>query len=197
MNVKNIQSYLIPKILFGFAVIGFIILWLMFGGSTRYQHTSVDYDLSRLYPLVIGIALILPYFIYLFTSKSKRKKVLSSNPLDLNKIGMTTVEYFEKKSKENIFEIYVKNETSSTLIANRNSLLKPNSWYIFATDKHKPIYFNNGIEFHIDKELNLEIIDLRNQIIGLGDDYFKKNDVPEYVNWAFIIADPNQGDGME
>ena len=57
-------------------------------------------------------------------------------------------------------------------------------------------YFSNGIEFHIDKELNLEIVDYRNQIIGLGDDYFQKNDVPEYVNWAFIVAEPNKGDGI-
>ena len=169
----------------------------MFGGNTRYQNTSVDYDSSRLYPLAAGITLILPYFIYLFTSKLKQKEVLKSNLVDLNKIGLTTTEYFEKKSKENVFEIYVKNETSDTLIVNRNSLLEPNNWYIFNTDKYKPIYFSNGIEFHIDRELNLEVVDLRNQIIGLGDEYFKENDVPEYVNWAFIIAEPNQGDGME
>ncbi len=173
------------------------MLWLIFGGSGRYRNTTLDSDLTRLYPLAIGIALIIPYFIYLFTSKSKQKKVLKSNPKDLSKIGLTTIEYFEKKSKENTFEIYIKNETSETLIVNRKSQLESNSWYIFRTDKNKPIYFSNGIEFHIDNELNLEIIDFRNQIIGLGDDYFKKNSVPEYVNWAFIIAKPNQGDAIE
>jgi len=147
--------------------------------------------------VIAVLGLILPFIIYFFSSKQKQKKVLKSNPIDLNKIGLTTMDYFKKKSKENIFKIYVKNETSDTLIVNRKSLFESNSWYIFTTDKYKPIYFSNGIEFHIDKELNLEIIDFRNQIIGLGDEYFKKHDVPEYVNWAFIIAEPNKGDIIE
>ncbi len=141
--------------------------------------------------------MISPFLIYLFSSKTKQKKILKNKPIDLNKIGLSTIEYSEKKSKENIFEIYVKNETSETLIINRNSLLESNSWYIFTIDKYKPIYLSNGIEFHIDTVLNLEIVDLRNQIIGFEEDYFQKNNVPEYVNWACIIAEPNKGVAIE
>ncbi|XLS30543.1 hypothetical protein ACJD0Z_06885 [Flavobacteriaceae bacterium M23B6Z8] len=149
------------------------------------------------YAVFIGIIMLLPFLIYIFSSKSEKKKVLKSNPIDLNKIGLTTIEYFEKKSKKNIFEIYVKNETPETLIVNRTSLLEPDSWHVFTTDKYKSLYFSNGIQFHIDKELNLEVIDSRNQIIGLGGDYLQKNEVPEYVDWAFIIAEPNEGDALE
>ena len=191
MNKKTKEILVIAiKIL---AVLGFILTFLSLGGRTYGLRNPNRHN----YAVIIGVIMILPFLIYFFSSKPKKKKVLKSNPIDLDKAGLTTMEYFEKKSKENIFEIYVKNETSDTLIINRNSLLDPNSWYIFTTDKHKPVYFSNGIEFHIDNELNLKIIDYRNQIIGLGDDYFKKHDVPEYVNWAFIIAEPNQGDAIE
>jgi hypothetical protein len=62
---------------------------------------------------------------------------------------------------------------------------------------NESIFFSNGIIFDIDKNNNLEIEDFRNQIIGLGDDYFKKYDVPDYVDWAFIIAEQNKGDTAE
>ena len=190
MNKRTKQILVIAiKVL---AVLGFILTFLSLGGRTYGLRNPNRYN----YAVIIGVIMILPFLIYFFSSKPKKKKVLKSNPIDLDKAGLTTMEYFEKKSKENIFEIYVKNETSDTLIVNRNSLLEPYSWYVFTTDKYKPICFSNGIEFHIDKELNLEKVDFRNQIIGLGDDYFQKNNVPEYVNWAFIVAEPNQGDGL-
>ncbi|WP_406683414.1 hypothetical protein N1F78_12095 [Seonamhaeicola sp. MEBiC1930] len=189
MNTKKTEI-LIIKVL---AVLGFILTFLSLGGKTY----GLRLPNRNNYVVIIGVIMILPFLIYFFSSKTKQKKVLKNNPIDLNIIGLSTVEYFEKKSNENIFEIYVKNETSDTLIVNRNSLLVPNSWHIFTTNKYKPIYFSNGIELHIDKELNLEIVDFRNQIIGLGDDYFQKNDVPEYVNWAFIIAEPDKGDAIE
>ncbi len=175
------------------AILGFILTVLSLGGKTYGLRLSNRGN----YAVIIGVLMILPYFIYFISSKSKHKEILKSNPKDLNKMGLTTLEYFDKKLKNNLFEIYVKNETNDTLIVNRKSLLESNSWHIFQTDKYKPIHFSNGIEFHIDKELNLEIIDYRNQIIGLGDDYFKKYNVPEYVNWAFIIAKPNEGDTAE
>ncbi|WP_282124730.1 hypothetical protein [Algibacter mikhailovii] len=176
------------------AILGFFLAFLTYGG---HGYRLRRYEGQTHIPILIGLTLMLPYIVYIISSKSKQKKVLKSNPIDLSKVGLTTIEYFEKKSKKNIFEIYIKNETSDTLIINRNSLLEPYSWYVLTTDKYKPIYFSNGIEFHIDSELNLEIIDFRNQIIGLGDEYFKKHHVPEYVNWAFIIAKPNQGDSIE
>ena len=175
------------------AVLGFILSFLTLGGRT-YRMGLLN---PNNYAIIIGVIMILPLLIYLLLSKAKQKKVLKSNPIDLNKIGLTIIEYLDKKSKENFCEIYVKNETSDTLIINRESLLEPNSWYIFTTHKYRPIYFSNGIEFHIDKELNLEVFDYRNQIIGLGEDYFWKNDVPEYVDWAFIIAKPGQGDAFD
>jgi hypothetical protein len=191
LNKKTTEILIIViKVL---AVLGFILTFLSLGGRTY----GLRLPNRNNYAVIISVIMILPFLIYFFSSKQKLKKVLKSNFIDLNKVGLTNMEYFEKKSKKNIFEIYVKNETSDTLIVNRNSLLEHNSWYVFTTDKYNPIHFSNGIEFHIDKELNLEIIDFRNQIIGLGDDYFKKHDVPKYVNWSFIIAESNQEDSIE
>ncbi|WP_435623914.1 hypothetical protein [Flagellimonas sp.] len=190
------MSKLIPKILSVFAMAGIIILFLQFGLRPT-GHIFSKYYIEPPGPSLIAAALVLPYLVYLITSKSKQKKVLNSNPIDLNKMGLTTMDYFDRKAEQKFVEIYVKNETSDKLIVNRKSLLEPNRWHIFKMDKHKSIYFSNGIALHVDEELNLEIDDFRNQIIELKDDYFEKYNVPEYVNWAFAIAKPNMGDVLE
>jgi hypothetical protein len=149
------------------------------------------------YPVIIfGNILILPYLIYLLKSKPNKKTILKSNAIDLSKIGLSMTEYLERKEQKKKFEVFVKNETDETIIVNRKSLLEPNCWYVFTINKYKSLFLSNGIEFHITKELTLETVDLRNQILGLGGDYLKENDVPEYVDWAFIITENNQGDGL-
>jgi hypothetical protein len=197
MSKENKASGVLPKVLLGLAVIGFIFLWLILGG--RYGHGSPAMGMHsiRLYSIATALVLILPYFIYLYTSKASKKSILKGNPIDLDKIGVTTPEYMEQKANDHIVEIYVKNETSDKLIVNRESYLEPQSWHVFTIGECGSVYFSNGIEFHIDKELSLSIKDYRNQIIGLKDDYFEERNVPEYVDWAFAIAEPGQGDGLE
>ena len=195
MNQNNRFKNLFPNILLGIALIGFIILWLSIGGRNSYQPKSRD--IYSLYPIAIGIGLIIPYFIYLFSFKSKSRNKLKPNKKDSNKTGINNTRNLQSKKRKKRFEIFVLNESNDNLIVNRNSELDNNQWYIFQMKPNESIFFSNGIIFDIDKNNNLEIEDFRNQIIGLGDDYFKKYDVPDYVDWAFIIAEQNKGDTAE
>ena len=77
MNQRNRLINYIPKTLLGLAIIGFLILCLVLGGRMQYQ--SRLRDISRLYPLVIGISLMLPYLIYIITLKSKLRLKLKAN----------------------------------------------------------------------------------------------------------------------
>jgi hypothetical protein len=190
LNNRTVE--LLIKLIKILAVIGFLITFLSLGGRTFGR-----ININRIYPGLVGGILILPYLIYLFSSKSKQKKVLKSNPIDFNTFEINEFDYSERKTKKKIFEIYIFNETAESLIVNRNSLLKPNVWYIFTLTKHKSLYFSNGIEFHLTREFHLETYDHRNQVIGLGGKFLKKYDVPNYVDWAIVISQPNQGDNIE
>ena len=103
--------------------------------------------------------------------------------------------YLEFKAKKGFVEIYVQNQTGDTLIVNRRSLLENGKWHVFKTKIHHSLYFSNGIVFNISEERHVELIDQRHQVIGLGDEYIRKHGIPEYVNHAFILGKPNQGDG--
>ena len=180
INQKHNRSInLISNIILGLAIIGFLILWLKYGGRSVYRSNSKD--ISTIYPLVIGVSLILPYFFYVLIYKRKPKlieKITKNN----------------KTRNENEFEIFIVNESEETLIINHNSELEDNQWYVFKIKKNESLIFNNGIIFKLDKNNDLEIEDFKNQIIGLGEEDLKKYNVPNYVNWAFIIAKPNKGD---
>lgn len=132
--------------------------------------------------------------IYQF-KQNPTKKVLKGEKLALHKMGHTIKSYFEFKAKKGFVEIYVQNQTGDTLIVNRRSLLENGKWHIFKVKKHHSLYFSNGIVFHINGENHVEVEDGRNQVSGLGDEYIRKHGIPEYVNHAFILGKPNEGDG--
>lgn len=91
MNTNNKVSILIPKLLLGLFIIGIVFLWLIFGGIWKFKTTIIHYDSSRLYALVIGISLILPYIFYLFKTKSKPLEILKNNPINFSKADLTMV----------------------------------------------------------------------------------------------------------
>lgn len=60
---------ILEKLFFGLALLGCLVLFLTYGGSHKYRnHTT---DISQIYPLVIGIGLMLPYAIILIFKKSR------------------------------------------------------------------------------------------------------------------------------
>ena len=177
MNQKYSKSNnIISSIFLGLAIIGFLILWLKYGGRSVYKSNSND--ISSIYPLLAGVSLILPYLFYVLLYKRKLKHI--------GKI--------KKIRNENEFEIFILNKSKKTVMINHNSEIEDNQWSVFKIKKNESLFFNNGIIFKLDKNNDLEIEDSKNQIIGLGEEDLKKYNVPNYVNWAFIIAKPNEGD---
>jgi hypothetical protein len=179
MNSKNNTS----KILLGLAILGFILLFLVLGGNHRLQTTTRRMDATLLYPLLIGTLLILPYFIHLFFSKPNVRKKLKGN---LNRSP--------NSQGKNSVEVFVLNESEETIIVNRKSDLDQNQWYIFPLKKNEPLYFSNGVVFSLNKNGDVVVQDFRNQVLKLAVDDFRKYDVPHRVNWAYMIAKPDDSD---
>ncbi|MQP53631.1 MULTISPECIES: hypothetical protein [unclassified Flavobacterium] len=173
---NNKSNNIISSIFLGLAIIGFLILSLKYGGRSVYKSNSND--ISSIYPLLAGVSLILPYLFYVLLYKRKLKHI--------GKI--------KKIRNENEFEIFILNKSKKTVMINHNTELEDNQGSVFKIKKNELLIFNNGIIFKIDKNNDIDIEDFKNQIIGLGDEYLKKYNVPNYVNWAFIIAKPNKGD---
>ena len=172
MKQKKRVFNFIPNFLLGLAIIGLLILYLGYGGRRLNRSTSTD--ISLLYPFFAGLSLILPYLILLII----RPKLLKNN----------------KTRNKNAFKIFVFNDSKENLIINRNSKLEDNQQCVFKLSKDESLIFSNGIIINIDVNNNLETKDSKNQIIGLGEDYYTKYNVPNSVDWAFIISKPNNGD---
>lgn len=176
MNQKNRLINLISNFFSGLAIIGLLILSLGYGGKRLSPSTSTN--IYVLYPFAVGVSLILPYLIM-----SRLKPTLLRN---INKNKLTR--------KKNEFEIFVFNDSKENIIINRNSELQDNQRQVFKMNKNESLIFSNGIIFNMGENNNLETKDSKNQIIGLGEEYFTKYNVPNSVDWAFIISKPNKGD---
>jgi hypothetical protein len=87
MNQNSPLSNLLPKILLGLALVGFLILWLLFAkGGNSLNHLTYSY---KVYPTAIGFFLMIPYLIYLLGSKSKPRKKLQGNRNDSTEASAT------------------------------------------------------------------------------------------------------------
>ncbi|UGS22522.1 hypothetical protein [Flavobacterium channae] len=118
MNSKNNRIIkLISNFLLGLAIIGFLILWLKYGGRSVYK--SKSNDISSIYPLLAGVSLILPYLFYVILYKRKLKHI--------GKI--------KKIRNENESEIFILNKSKKTVIINHISELEDNQWHIFKIKK--------------------------------------------------------------
>lgn len=154
------------------AIIGFLFLTLTLGGRMLRQSTKPNTD--RLLPLAIGIILMAPFCIYIFTSKPiAREKLLPNRDNYQGKEGYT---------------IYVLNETKQTLIVNRSADLEPNQFHIFHVQVHDTLYFSNGVSCFINREGDLEIKEPVNRTIVIRDSNFSKYNIPEYVHFAMVLT---------
>jgi hypothetical protein len=56
------------------------------------------------------------------------------------------------------------------------------------------LILSNGIKFAFGNENGLEVEDNNSQVSGLGGEFLNNYEVPEGVEWAFVIVPPGEGD---
>lgn len=190
MKNKKISSYILPFLLIAAAFLGFYLI--MIGSNWQRRtllYTSNSYDVKL---IVLGLAAMAPFFIFLFTQKPTPKTKLRGNNARLrNQLNPN-----RKKTKNSCF-VYIRNETDESLIVNRKSILEENQWYIFELKFEETLYFSNGITIERENEDLLEIHDFRNQITGLPKDEYRSYDIQDYVDFALIIGEQNDNEIIE
>jgi len=192
MDLKKSRNTIFLRIIQLMAITGLLLGMLTSGGRNFGLRSPGGVG----YGIVLGTLLILPYLIYIIQSKPKSKKILQGNYKDLIRNNMTVESYFDYKEKRKIVEIYVLNETGDELIIDRKNILQHRSWHIFTVKINEILYFNNGVNFYVNQDSDVEIEDFRDQTVILGGEYLDKYGVAEYVNFAFILTKPAEGDGF-
>ena len=190
MKSKKLSSYIVPLLLIAAAFVGFYLIMI---GSNWQGRTFINYnDSYDVKLIVIGLAAMAPLFIFLFTLKPTPKTKLRGNNARLrNQLNP------RRKKAKNVCFVYIRNETVESLIVNRTSILEEEQWYIFELKFEETLYFSNGITIERENEDLLEIHDFRNQITGITKDEYRSYDIPEYVDFALIIGEQNEGEIIE
>ena len=195
MKTKNFISYLKPALIILAAFVGFYLIIV----SSEWQKRSL-YDTSnnetQVELIILGLVLMTPLAIYLYTLKPTPKTVLRGRTKS-QRTDLISHRSRDRKKAKRVFNVYIRNETTESLIVDRKSILKHDQWYIFELKFEETLYFNNGITVEMENEELLEIHDFRNQIIGISKDEYRRYDIPDYVDFALIIAKQNEGNPIE
>ncbi|WP_422105248.1 hypothetical protein [Winogradskyella sp.] len=190
MKNKKINSYILPVLLIAAAFGGFYLIMIGSNWQKRgYFYENNSYDIKL---IILGLAAMIPLFIFLFTLKPTPKTKLRGNNARLR----NQLRPNRKKAKNTCF-VYIQNKTAESLIVNRKSILEEEQWYIFELKFEETLYFSNGITIERENDDLLEIHDFRNQITGLSKDDFRSYDIPDYVDFALLIGAQNEGEFMK
>ena len=194
MKTKNNGSYILPIVVIAAAFVGFYFVVISSNRIGTVSRTNEYLDIKF---VIIGILLMVPLVIYLYTLKPTPKTKLRGNKRRQGN-GLMSNYGRSKKKAVKAYNIYVKNESGGSLIVNRKSVLDNDQWHIFQLKFHRALYFSNGIvvEVGADEE-GIEIDDFRDQVIVLEDEDYRTYDIPDDVEFAFIISERNDSEIVE
>ncbi|CAL2104419.1 conserved protein of unknown function [Tenacibaculum sp. 190130A14a] len=94
----------------------------------------------------------------------------------------------------NRHNIFLYNESSNDVEITKELKIKPNHFRILNMRETDSLILNNRIKFTFNDDNELEIEDNNSQISGLGGEFLNDYKVPNGVEWAFVIVEPNKGD---
>jgi hypothetical protein len=189
--MTNILKKIIFYLFIISAILGFLLIYLSFGGRRFYQYGSRNE--YSIYALLIGGIMNLPLFVYYLI----RGKLFDNNKEDtlktylpLNKIKDINLNV--KKTKE-IFLVYIYNDTKNK-VSVKEFIIKPKKSYIFQVRNDEIIKLSNGVQFYIEEMENLTVIDKKSQLSRIVQENLEKYFIPKNVDFAFFIKDPFLGD---
>ena len=194
MRNKQWYSSNKPLIVFALAVLGVLLLFLALG-EFRLNTIETSLTSTKVIMICIGVLLIIPFLYYIITSGNKKEKLKGNKKKDRQ--DLISPRGRKQKKTKKAFDIYIRNETTDSLIVNRKSILDNDQWHIFELKFDEALYFSNGIIIEIESSEFLEIDDFRNQVIGIPIDEYRSYDIPDYVDFALIISKPNMNNQEE
>ena len=91
------------------------------------------------------------------------------------------------------YKIFLRNETENPVIIKDKFTLKPNEEKIFEFVDTDSILFDIGAKIFFG-DTGLEIEDKKGELAGIGGEYWEKYNVPDDVEYGFVIVPPGEGD---
>tara|TARA_R110002073_G_scaffold335157_1_gene526444 strand:+ start:63 stop:509 length:447 start_codon:yes stop_codon:yes gene_type:complete len=91
------------------------------------------------------------------------------------------------------YKIFLRNETDKLVNIKGKFTLKPNEDKIFKFVDKDSILFDIGPKIYFGDN-GLEIEDKKSELAGIGGEYWEKYNVPDDVEYGFVIVKPGEGD---
>ena len=91
------------------------------------------------------------------------------------------------------YKIFLRNETDKTVNIKDKFILKPNEEKILKLMDTDSILFDIGPKIYFGDN-GLETEDKKNELAGIGGQYWEKYNVPDDVEYGFVIVKPGEGD---
>jgi len=161
------------------------------------QHGFVVLLLSGLVQyglLTVGISIIAMMSFFLIKEKKARKKYKNKHGNGIIEEGHESYlipdEYLKIGAS---YKIFLRNETDKIVTIKDKFILKPNEDKVFPFVDTDSISFDIGPKIYFG-EYGLEISDKKSQIAGIGGEYWEKYNVPNNVEYGFVIVPTGEGD---
>ncbi|WP_206512835.1 hypothetical protein [Flagellimonas beolgyonensis] len=144
--------------------------------------------------LTLGISIILILSYFLFKEKKGPKKYKNKHGNEIIERGHESYVMPEEYLKTGAsYKIFLRNNTDKIVTIKDKFTLGPNEDKVFLFVDTDSISFDIGAEIYFG-EYGLEISDKKSQIAGIGGEYWEKYNVPNNVEYGFVIVPKGEGD---
>lgn len=99
----------------------------------------------------------------------------------------------EYEKKGTVYKIFLKNETDKSITITDRFSLRPNEDKIIEFVDTDSIILDIGPKIFFG-EFGLEVEDKKAELAGIGGEYWEKYNVPDDVEYGFVIVNPGEGD---
>ena len=144
--------------------------------------------------LIVGISIIVILSFFLIREKKAPKKYKNKRGKEIIEKGHESytipADYLKNGAS---YKIFLRNNTDKIITIKDKFTLGPNEEKTFPFVDTDSISFDIGPKIYFG-EYGLEISDKKSQIAGIGGEYWKKYNVPNNVEYGFVIVPPGEGD---